>query len=718
MKDTNCPIVEASLQTFGNLMITDASLTVIAISQSACSFTKLTISDLLGLPLKDFFSSLWNGECGKFLDTVQAVLDKRIPSQVFSKRINYNRYYFKLSLNKGRVYVEWEKQHHKNISVSRMNELGFLFDEIYTNNWNFLCKALQKLLKFERVFVLQVRETGHSTVIAEYQKNHKMRYIGKEFAETFLPEEVMPYYKSLSYRYIPNLEGSHQKLYSLDPDIHLLCSQLAPPPKLHQIYLNTLGVSSALFFPLYLEDEFWGLVIAQHSKPKKVDLQQRKLSTFIVQSAMTKFESLFKQGLIEHNEQLVAANLTLKESLVNNKTINCALVQHMDLLQDMVAADGVAIYNQGDVFFHGEVPDVDLFYELITYLQTASHKTLFKDYNFRLNHGRNLSKALPFAGLLYYTLGSYKDYYVVWFRKEHLRTVVQLDVEEKSKNYTVHTWEQPIHDSARPWDDNDLKFISYLQQSIKESIVSKAAEKQLMTDELRLLNNELEMFTFSLSHDLKNPLSILKMGLQFLRSAGETLSQGKKEDWLKNLSGSVANIEDIVNNIVAVSQSKTAAMAKDPIPMSYTIKKILQEALLLHDAASCKIYYGRLLPLWGEKSALYQIFLNIINNAVKYSCTNDRQKIWIDSTMDQQQVCYTIKDNGIGIPAAQLPHIFDIFARADNAQAFQGTGVGLSLVRRIMDRLGALIQVESTEGTGTTIKLYFPITAPFPSSML
>ncbi|NEK06176.1 hypothetical protein GR239_37435, partial [Rhizobium leguminosarum] len=138
--------------------------TVIAISQSACSFTKLTISDLLGLPLEDFFSSLWNGECGKFLDTVQAVLDKRIPSQVFSKRINYNRYYFKLSLNKGRVYVEWEEQHHKNISVSRMNELGFLFDEIYTNNWNFLCKALQKLLKFERVFVLQVRETGHSTV--------------------------------------------------------------------------------------------------------------------------------------------------------------------------------------------------------------------------------------------------------------------------------------------------------------------------------------------------------------------------------------------------------------------------------------------------------------------------------------------------------------------------------------------------------------------------
>jgi len=718
MKNTNRQIVEASLQSFGNLIITDASLTIIAVSESVSLFTKSNLHHLLGQPLEDFFKSLWNGDCLKFLHTVQAVLEKRTPSQVFSKRINYNRYYFKLSLNKGRVYIEWEEQHRKHISVSRMNELGFLFDEIYTNNWHFLCKALQKLVKFERVFVLQVQETGHSKVIAEHQKTSKASFIGKEFAETFLPEETLPYYTSLSYRYVPHLEEAHQKLYSLDPEIHLLCSQLAPPPRLHQIYLKTLGVSSALFFPLYLEDEFWGLVIAQHSTPKKVDLQQHKLCTYIVESAMSKFENLFKQGLIEHNQQLHVANNTLKQSFLANKTINCALVQHMDLLREMVAADGVAIYNQGDVFFHGETPAPDLFYELIAYLQDSSDKILFKDYNFRLNHGKNISEALPFAGLLYYTIGNYKDYYIVWFRKEHRSTVVQLDIEEQLQSYTVHTWEQPIHDSARPWDDTDLMFIAYLQQSIKESIVSKAADKQLITDELRLLNNELEMFTFSLSHDLKNPLSILKMGLQFLRNAGESLSLGKKEDWLKNLSGSVANIEDIVNNIVAVSQSKTAAMAKDPIPMSYTLKKILQEAILLHEATACKTYLGRLLPLWGEKSALYQIFLNVINNAVKYSCTNDRQKIWIDSSMDQQQVCYTIKDNGIGIPSAHLSQIFDIFTRADNAMAFQGTGVGLSLVKRIMDRLGGLIEVESAEGVGTTIKLYFPITAPFPPSML
>ncbi|WP_164122899.1 MULTISPECIES: hypothetical protein [Sphingobacterium] len=204
MKNTDGQIVEASLQTIDNLIITDTSLTIIAVSESVGLFTKSNTQTILGLPLEDFFKSLWMGDCNKFSHTVQALLEKRIPSQVFSKRINYNRYYFKLSLSKGRVYIEWEEQHHKHISVSRMNELGSLFDEICTNNWHFLCKALYKLLKFERVFVLQIQETCHSQVIAEHQKTSKADFIGKEFAETFLPNAAIAYYKNLSYRYIPD----------------------------------------------------------------------------------------------------------------------------------------------------------------------------------------------------------------------------------------------------------------------------------------------------------------------------------------------------------------------------------------------------------------------------------------------------------------------------------------------------------------------------------
>jgi len=718
MGNTDQLIVATSLQEFGNLIITDYDLAIIAVSDSVRTFTNLELDQLLGSPLEPFLASLWKGDCNKFLRTLQALIAMKIPSQVFSKKIGDQYYYFKLNIYKGFVYIEWEEQHRKHISASRMNKLGFLFDEIYVNNWNFLCKALHKLLQYAHVFVLQVQDTGHSKVIAEHLATNKPGFRGKEFSQDFLPDEVMPYYKSLPYRYVPHFNQLSQKLYSLDTNIHILCSQLAPPPKLHETYLKSLGVSSALFFPLYLDGKFWGMVVAHHYSSKKIDLQQRKLCTFIVQSAMSKFENSFKQDLLNQNQQLLEAETSLKQSLANNRTINCAMVQHMELLTTMVKADGLAIYNQGDVFFHGDTPTGDLFYELIRYLQKNIHKSVFKDYNFRLNHGNHFSRTLPFAGLLYYTIGSDKDYYLVWFRRETVGSVVQLEISEHKEMGNIQTWEEPIYDSAPPWDDADIKFIDRLQQIIHESIVSKAAEKQMLTEELRTLNNELEMFTFSLSHDLKNPLSILKMGLQFLQCNGKNLSTEKKEDWLRNLSGSVTNIEDIINNLVTISQSKATAMAKDPIPMSYTIQKIFREGLLLYESTDCEYHFGQLLPLWGEKSTLYQVFLNIINNAIKYSSTQDKPQIWIDSTMDEQHVSYTVKDNGIGIPSETLPHIFDIFTRAANAQSFKGTGIGLALVKRIMDRLGGTIDIQSTEGVGTSIKLYFPIVSAFPPSML
>lgn len=706
------------LQGFGNLIVTDYGLTILALSESVQLFIKQDVSELLGTPLEDFLFTILGDKYEKFSRTLYALIDQRIPSQVFSQKLRNQYYYFKLSAYKGIVYIEWEEQHRKHIPVSRMNELGFLFDEIYINNWSYLCKALAKLLKFERVFILQVHETGQSSIISEYTRGNNIKLSGTEFDQSFFPSSSLTYYKSLPYRYNPHVTATKQKLYTLDPTIHLLCSQLISMPKLHEIYLKSIGVQAALFFPLYLEGQFWGLVIAQHHKAKKIDLQQRKLCTFIVQSAMSKFENSFKQDLIEQNQQLQEAEATLKQSLVNNKTINCAMVQNMDLLLQMVNADGFAIYNQGDVFFSGITPDVDQFYELIKYLQLHSNKTIFKDYNFRLQHGANFSSPLPFAGILYYTIGKDKDYYLIWFRKETISSIVQLEVYEQAGQDYIKTWEEPICDSAQPWDETDLKFVHSLQNILQDSIVSKATEKQLLTDELQTMNNELEMFTFSLSHDLKNPLSILKMGLQFLSNSGHAISIDKKNEWLKNLRGSVGNIEDIVDNIVQINQTKSSAMVKDPVPMSYTIHKICKEGMLLHDCNHCELKLGTLLPLWGEKSALYQIFLNIINNALKYSQMRKQPILWIESSMDEKQVCYMIKDNGIGIPAKTLPHIFDIFIRASNVHSVQGSGIGLSLVKRIMERLGGLIEIESVEDQGTTVRLYFPIVSPFPSTML
>src|SRR5690606_24111448 len=118
--------------------------------------------------------------------------------------------------------------------------------------------------------------------------------------------------------------------------------------------------------------------------------------------------------------------------------------------------------------------------------------------------------------------------------------------------FRSHIWEESIRDSAIPWDESDLSFVESLHRIVNEAIIYKTKEKSLLTEELLAMNNELEMFTFTLSHDLKNPLSILKMGLQFLEVSDHNLTAEKRMHWYKNLLGSILNIEDIINNIVTV----------------------------------------------------------------------------------------------------------------------------------------------------------------------
>ena len=102
----------------------------------------------------------------------------------------------------------------------------------------------------------------------------------------------------------------------------------------------------------------------------------------------------------------------------------------------------------------------------------------------------------------------------------------------------------------------------------------------------------------------------------------------------------------------------------------------------------------------ADRTMLHQVFLNIINNAVKYSSDKEEPVIEIEGSEDGDAIIYRIKDNGIGIPEKEKHKMFKIFNRMDNARKFKGNGVGLSIVHRIMNRLGGNVDYESNnEGT-------------------
>jgi chemotaxis family two-component system sensor kinase Cph1 len=125
------------------------------------------------------------------------------------------------------------------------------------------------------------------------------------------------------------------------------------------------------------------------------------------------------------------------------------------------------------------------------------------------------------------------------------------------------------------------------------------------------------------------------------------------------------------------------------------------------DKSELTITTGEMPALKGDPVMIWQVFSNLISNAVKYSQYAKPPAVHIEGTMTEKKIFYTIKDNGLGIAQHDLDNIFLLFSRMDNAKDIEGTGVGLAIVKKIVEKHKGNIWAESELGTGTTFFLSF-----------
>lgn len=229
-------------------------------------------------------------------------------------------------------------------------------------------------------------------------------------------------------------------------------------------------------------------------------------------------------------------------------------------------------------------------------------------------------------------------------------------------------------------------------------------------DTIIAFNNELQILTQSLSHDLKNPLSIAKMGAQYIQMK-DILTGPEKSKWTAIILDAITSVESIIGHKIQLNQTRLLTYHNECVSLEKAIGKICLESQMLYNSTNCAFKIGSLEPLYGDESVFYQIFFNIIGNSVKYSARQKRPLVEIRSTKERGYIVYTIQDNGIGIPNKELESVFREFRRASNTMGYPGTGVGLCVVKKIMNRFQGKIKLSSMVDKGTTVELFFPVHA-------
>lgn len=254
-----------------------------------------------------------------------------------------------------------------------------------------------------------------------------------------------------------------------------------------------------------------------------------------------------------------------------------------------------------------------------------------------------------------------------------------------------------------------------LQQQSSE-IQSKSTEIEEINVALQESNESLQEFSAIVAHDLQEPVrKIQRFAKQALLTEKGALPE-KTADNLERLVSVSDRMRRLIDKLLQRARASDAQMDLQEVDTVAVLNETIEDIGDLVERTGGEIKVLTELPtLVADPSGLHQIFQNLITNALKFHRTGEppvveisAQKTGFIESIGSEATRFTIRDNGIGIPEKYLPKIFDDFTRIHSRQDYEGTGLGLSVCKKIVEAHGGMIEVFSTEGAGTTFQFYLP----------
>jgi signal transduction histidine kinase len=226
--------------------------------------------------------------------------------------------------------------------------------------------------------------------------------------------------------------------------------------------------------------------------------------------------------------------------------------------------------------------------------------------------------------------------------------------------------------------------------------------------ELTKINNDLDNFIYTASHDLKSPVSNLEGLLNLITDENEGMVTEKAKDVLPLLSQSVLRLKTVIKELAEIARiQKDTDNLRDEIVLDEIFKetRALLEIELKKYNGKVDYDFSQAPKIKFSRKNLRSILYNLLSNALKYSSPERTGEITIRTEIAGNYLMLSIKDNGLGIPENQLEKIFTMFKRYHTH--VEGTGVGLYIIKRMIENAGGKIEVESEEGKGSTFKVFF-----------
>lgn len=250
--------------------------------------------------------------------------------------------------------------------------------------------------------------------------------------------------------------------------------------------------------------------------------------------------------------------------------------------------------------------------------------------------------------------------------------------------------------------------VKVLNQSLEKIVDDRTKALQVSNQKLVEKNNELKSFAYIASHDMKEPIRNISVFASLAERNVKDHADPETLELFESIKSNTVHMHTLVQDVLAFSTLADKQIQTETIDLNVVMNKVVFSLDQLIKDKRATIQYANLPTLRSSRAQLFLILKNLVENGVKYN----------ESDKPTVEVCYensdgmhhlSVRDNGIGIPADYHEKVFEIFKRLHNREKYQGTGIGLAICKKIINRLGGRIEVESEMGKGTIFHCFIPV---------
>lgn len=591
-------------------------------------------------------------------------------------------------------------------------------------------REFRALTGFDRIMLYSFDEAGTGTVIAEDCNEALPSMLHLRFPASDIPQQARRLYVQNRVRIIPDVDYTPSPLLALGDQaepLDLTHSVLRSVSPVHREYMRNMGTLSSMSVSLVIDGKLWGMISCHNATPKTVpyivrsgcDVLARILAAQI--GAYTRANDYSEAIRLKAIERDLLTYMALEEKYLDG------IAKHPDTLRALAHAAGAAFILDDTCILMGETPEEAQVKAIADWVASLPNPEVFASDHLAAEFAPAKALTDTASGVMCISLSQVHRFQILWFRPEVLRTVHwagEPDSEIKRSGGALQinprnsfaTWSETVRHRSAPWTAVEVDAARDFRNAVLLIVLRRAEELADMAAELEFTNKELEAFSYSVSHDLRAPFRHISGFAELLLGDESDRLTERGKRYVERISQSAKFAGELVDSLLNFSQIARTKLDMRPIPMMTLARDVWSDVSTQElQGREIEFVCAELPVVEGDVHLMRQVWQNLLSNAGKYTRPRARARIEVTARREHANYIFAVHDNGVGFDNRYVHKLFGAFQRLHRMEEFEGTGIGLANVRRIVARHGGQTWAEGTLDKGASFFFSLPVPETHPA---